>query len=1587
MKKKFTTNFNLLPYCLFFLCLFGFTHSASAQIRLDTATLAIKRTVSCGGSQTFTDDDSGNGLYFDEKSRRDTIVLCPNRTGRQVRVSFTSFDVASGDVLTFFDGDVTKNPSAPSQTASGTGSSRAFGGWVQANCDPAINSTGCVSFEFFTNGDNGKGNGWQASITCESSSTTVQCPNNVTDSDDCNNLDGMITVTIPKPTFSTCGGTGNAMVNITSSCNLITGGTMVADGGTLGTFTLPLGTHSITATSVTDESQRCTYFVILDQPNMTCNDNVTSTIGLGCKGSVTVDDVLESPCVGNAISYRLSVDLGGKAGKKTKTVSGASFGTLNSDPLEVFSEDFICGREYAVEITRIVSVTSCGGPSTVEKSCTGRVRFVDNTAPVISFNAPTLTTCGNLTGDEVKRKLTISVTDNCSVKDTIVSVGTFPTNFCTNNLSVPVTVTAVDFCGNSKTETFNVGIIRPTKFFRPRDTVLDCGSGFGPEIAGYPVLDTDGDDVGDLPIRDNTCNFIATFSDQEVTATNSKTKKIFRTWQITDWCKQNGPVTLDQQLIEIKDTGKPAINCPSGGQQGTENNPYIATAGSDCTGSVFIPSPTTSDACGGNVTIVFEKAVDTHSKKEFTSLNNLPVGQYFANYYGRDETGNNSDTCQIFFTVQDSRAPQALCVNSLNVSLTGGVARLRVQDIDAGSQDNCTAILSKEIRKQGGEWGQTVTMTCAEIEADNRVFLRVTDQNGVTNTCHTFIIGKDNSVPNCGDLQDRTVKCEDFQVSNFGSSTDANDNKIFDDSEWEALTGNLETTYNQAFGNPNCGGSNCGSVATIEQQYQLIAANCGETKIRRRYRAVSVDNSASDWKMQNVTLTISQEFSVTFPADWSGNCGDNFPEATLDLNTSGCSILAWSHQDKRFEGNSDACYYIERTYSVTNWCLHEAGQTGTNITRIEDIRGNSEGQTVTHQTLANVGRFQYIQVLRVNDVTKPTVTVNAVDDCITGTECNATKTFSISASDCLGEEGLTYSYELVEDGNIVQSGETASFSATVANKSYQVNWKVSDNCGNVTAESVNYTFKDCVRPAPFCLDGVATTLDDEGKAEVWAIDLNQKSADNCSAEDKLEFRIYHPVLAETVTRPQSGDATSVVLALPKNLTLTCDQLGTQAVELYVVDEAGNWDFCTGSIFVQDGNGACGTDSFDPNVVAMVAGGILTTNNIPLQGVTLTAKGTALYEQQFTTDDSGIFEMNLPQGIGYVISFDREDRADNGVTVFDLIMISKHILGITPFTEPYQMMAADVNNSNSVTSFDLVLLRKIILGIDTEFTDNTPWRFMPANNRNSGNDAQSPTLSETITIPILTKNLTSLDYLAIKVGDLNGSAKVDGFTQSEDRNNGNPILLDIENQFIKKGEVVEVPVTVADLADLDGLQYTLSFEGMELAEVQSGLAAEQHFSVKDNQELSVVWDAFSAEEAAVNNLLFTAQFVATTDSQLKDLLTIRSTSKTEAVTTDNEVQPIALNFIEKATTPEVKLYQNTPNPFSENTTVRFDLGTASPVQLDIFNLQGALLQRIEGDFTKGTHEVQIEQSALGSSGVLIYQLTTASAVLSKKMIVL
>ena len=148
-------------------------------------------------------DENLNGIYVDTIPRIDTTIICPQQSVTQVLVTFQEFDLAPGDFLEVYDCDIGEYSmtSCPILTTlTGNSVSSANGGWVASNCDTTINNTGCLSFIFKTNGDNNKGTGWLAGISCGSNVVEIEeCPDDINVVMDCGALDGMATVTLPKP--------------------------------------------------------------------------------------------------------------------------------------------------------------------------------------------------------------------------------------------------------------------------------------------------------------------------------------------------------------------------------------------------------------------------------------------------------------------------------------------------------------------------------------------------------------------------------------------------------------------------------------------------------------------------------------------------------------------------------------------------------------------------------------------------------------------------------------------------------------------------------------------------------------------------------------------------------------------------------------------------------------------------------------------------------------------------------------------------------------------------------------------------------------------------------------------------------------------------------------------------------------------------------------------------------------------------------------------------------------------------------------------------------------------------------------------
>ena len=779
---------------------------------------------------------------------------------------------------------------------------------------------------------------------------------------------------------------------------------------------------------------------------------------------------------------------------------------------------------------------------------------------------------------------------------------------------------------------------------------------------------------------------------------------------------------------------------------------------------------------------------------------------------------------------------------------------------------------------------------------------------------------------------------------------------------------------------------------------------CLEGTIRRTWSAQDqAGNSATQNCTQIINVDHVSDWVVEFPLDQTVECGNtppDFGEPEIFYET--CELVAVSFEDEVFTTVADACYKILRTWTVINWCVvgDEIDQEVVEQPENElglvfplcdlDLDGDCDSRTFrdswnsTDKPNANDrkdifgpdtdpdsdpwdGYITYQQTIKVNDSVEPDF-VNGCeipDVCIGDNTCGATVLLPTPEIDeCSPDFDVNVTIEI--------GGQTLYGFGPYLNVgpgTYDVRYVAMDNCNNQTACETTVTVVDCKKPTPYCKNGIIVELmvpvnpGDVPMVEVWATDLDDSSFDNCPGDLKFSF---------------SDDVTNDFIVFD------CDDAGQQvSVNLWVTDAAGNQDFCETFVTVQANMGQCDDDP-------LIAGATATADDEGVQDVNININSPSGFDYNVSTDVDGNFGQSVPAGNDYSITPVYDEEPLNGVSTFDLVLISKHILGVQALNSPYKIIAADANKSNSVTTFDLVEIRKLILFINTEFPNNTSWRFVDANH-NFSNPANpfAAAFPEVININNLTVDQLAADFVAIKVGDVNGNAAVNLLGGGDDRNMVGDLVLNVEDMILEEGNMYTVEFKATDFA-VSGYQFTMNFDNnaLEFVEVVPGLANAANFGMTMVNEgvLTTSWNSDDVKSLRTDEVVFGLTFKANQSGRLSNMLNVNSRyTVAEAYNADAQMLNVALSFNNNLVANGFELYQNTPNPFASTTIIGFYLPEATSATLTISDVQGKVVKVIDNDFVKGYNQVNLKRSELGATGVLYYRLDTDTDSATRKMI--
>jgi hypothetical protein len=492
-----------------------------------------------------------------------------------------------------------------------------------------------------------------------------------------------------------------------------------------------------------------------------------------------------------------------------------------------------------------------------------------------------------------------------------------------------------------------------------------------------------------------------------------------------------------------------------------------------------------------------------------------------------------------------------------------------------------------------------------------------------------------------------------------------------------------------------------------------------------------------------------------------------------------------------------------------------------------------------------------------------------------------------------------------------------------------------------------------------------------GMATLWATDFFLYGDDNCTPTN-----ILNPTLA--VIRADENPGNVYPADQPQSIVVTCADFAAGqpvAVQVWLMDAAGNADFCIAYVNPQANIVGCPSGT----VPATVAGALATETLQSIDQVSVELTGSPNINNTQMANGNYLFG-SVPQGASVTVTPTKDDNPLNGVTTYDLVLISKHILGLEPLNTPYKMIAADANRSGSITTFDIVEFRKLILGIYNELPNNTSWRFVEKaySFPNPANPFQAQ-FPENISLQNVQFNHMDENFTGVKIGDVNGTALANSL-QTADERTASTMLFDVQDRQVKAGETFTVNFKGAER--VQGYQFTMNLSNLEVLDIAgTGDIKAENFGVFEGT-LTTSVDGSDNE--------FAVTFRATKAGTLSQMLGVSSRiTKAEAYSLANNRMDVAFRFngTNGSTISGVgfELYQNQPNPFVNKTFIGFHLPEATSATLRIFDETGRMVFTQSGAFAKGYNTISVDRALINTTGVLYYTLETATDSATKKMI--
>ncbi len=860
------------------------------------------------------------------------------------------------------------------------------------------------------------------------------------------------------------------------------------------------------------------------------------------------------------------------------------------------------------------------------------------------------------------------------------------------------------------------------------------------------------------------------------------------------------------------------------------------------------------------------------------------------------------DTLQFHVTVEDYLAPVVVCDQAATVVLgSDGLGYLAPENVDNGSWDNC-GISQMVLVKQDSlceidslsTLEDKLAFCCAEIGQSVIVALVVTDLEGNESSCKVNVTIAENEYP--------TIECPDNLIIPCNSD--------FDDLE---ITGRPWAS------------SACSDYEFIYQD-STKHNQCRNQLIKRKWYLVRSQDT-SFVCLQDIQLYNENPFTekyIQWPNDTIiENCyADITPEvlgSPIIDTLSSCSLIASNYFDKEFSLSLESCRSVVREWTIIDWCQYD------------DERGS----------------WKKSQIIKIHDNIAPELSCEDMTVCAADRDCSSSVDVYSSASDnCSDLVGLSFEYRLslygATSADSVYQERSSSHSMVLPVGEHELFTIVSDQCGNTADCYRKISVTDCKAPTPYCIGQTATTiLDADDHVEIWAVDFNLASSDNCTPDEGLQF---------------SFEEDSIV----SSLSIDCDAIVSNGgydfrVGVWVSDEAGNADVCYVNIEIaqRDGSGCDLTDVGSSSLI--ISGMVSLMSGVGLSDVELQIKDAHQdVNAQSIEIDEGFFEMSQANADHqYRLEFSKSGDYLGGLSTIDLIQIQNHILNLRPFADPYKSVAADVNNDGKVTSIDLVLLKQLIIGQREDLPAfESAWKFLY--------DGDLPAVRNmddaTIGIADMSEDVF-VDVKAIKMGDVNGSY---ADLQRHESRSDKRINISAADTDFDTGQAIEVALESEEAFVAQGLQLFLTIDS-DVLEFQdaswNGMALSSGEVYYDEGALHF---NVLRQEIDLSSDRLVLRFKAIDSGRISESIELKEAHlPNEIISQSGDFRAIDLSFISTDGTAQSLDFTSVyPNPFIQDATLSFRLKQAGAVSLSIVQSDGRMIHSEQLQMTAGANALRL-----------------------------